>query len=336
MRVDDVMTTSKKEDVQVDVRRAIFRAVAESAVDFFDLPRSAKIDAVRLGENGMFRIRAGAKSFALRIHRRGYRTNEQIRSELEWLVWLHATGIQAPTPVAGRNGEFLQVVPEPGSGETRQCVLLEWLDGEHFDGVEPQRGLPMLGRALGQLHRRSQKYIPAVGFDRPRWDVDGLIGPSALLGDYRVAKLDPQVRQLFDAAGSRIQSTMDAFEMTPERFGLIHGDMHEGNALLVESGSALIDFDDCGWGWYLFDVATIRYRGSSLIEKQDWLDMFLSGYGEHVNIDESDLVVLPALVAARALAFVGWTESRLESGDARRQRYLHYALERCRALLDHG
>jgi Ser/Thr protein kinase RdoA (MazF antagonist) len=321
------------EDISVQARTSVLLGVAQSSLEHFDVPPSAVITTMRLGENGMFRVRAGSRSHALRVHRLGYRTDAQIRSELAWLAWLKAQGMTAPLPVAGRDGEFLQRVPEPRSGVSRQCVLLAWLDGEPFDEVAPEVGLPMLGRSLGRLHRRSTEYVPPPGFERPRWDVAGLIGAAAHLGDYRRVELDPVTRSVFHEAASVIDSIMSSFGTSTDRFGLIHGDMHEGNALLTDGECVLIDFDDCGWGWYMFDIATTTYRGYSLLEKPDWLDMFLGGYAEEAPVDEAALTVLPALVAARALAFVGWVEERLEAGDVRREGYLRKAREHCGRLL---
>jgi len=38
-------------------------------------------------------------------------------------------------------------------------------------------------------------------------------------------------------------------------FGLIHGDLHHENFLFHRGEARAIDFDDCGWGFHLYDLA---------------------------------------------------------------------------------
>jgi len=46
--------------------------------------------------------------------------------------------------------------------------------------------------------------------------------------------------------------------------GLIHADMHLGNALFWRGEVKVIDFDDCGFGYWLYDIAVslweLRHR----------------------------------------------------------------------------
>src|SRR4029450_890805 len=37
--------------------------------------------------------------------------------------------------------------------------------------------------------------------------------------------------------------------------GLIHGDLHHKNVLFHRGEARAIDFDDCGWGFHLYDLA---------------------------------------------------------------------------------
>jgi len=39
------------------------------------------------------------------------------------------------------------------------------------------------------------------------------------------------------------------------RPGLIHADLHLGNALFWSDEVRVIDFDDCGFGYWLYDIA---------------------------------------------------------------------------------
>ena len=49
---------------------------------------------------------------------------------------------------------------------------------------------------------------------------------------------------------------LGSFGTGPERFGLIHADMRLANLIVGKGRIWLIDFDDCGFGWFLYDFAT--------------------------------------------------------------------------------
>ena len=50
----------------------------------------------------------------------------------------------------------------------------------------------------------------------------------------------------------------------PEVFGLIHADLHQENYLFDRGRVRAIDFDDCGWGHFVYDLAVtlseLRWR----------------------------------------------------------------------------
>src|SRR5260221_13336109 len=41
-----------------------------------------------------------------------------------------------------------------------------------------------------------------------------------------------------------------------DRFGMIHADVRLANLLADGDDIQVIDFDDCGFGWFMFDLAT--------------------------------------------------------------------------------
>ena len=42
----------------------------------------------------------------------------------------------------------------------------------------------------------------------------------------------------------------------PDRYGLIHSDLNINNILVDGDQVKILDFDDCGYGWLLFDFST--------------------------------------------------------------------------------
>src|SRR5262249_3077964 len=76
----------------------------------------------------------------------------------------------------------------------------------------------------------------------------------------------------------RIRAAQHALGQGPETFGLIHGDLHQWNYLFHQGEVRAIDFDDCGYGHYLYDMAVtlfnVRWKASAPLLRA----RFLAGY----------------------------------------------------------
>ena len=46
------------------------------------------------------------------------------------------------------------------------------------------------------------------------------------------------------------------FDRTPSGYSVIHADMHPGNIVVDGDRLTVIDFDDAGFGWHQYDIAT--------------------------------------------------------------------------------
>ncbi len=61
--------------------------------------------------------------------------------------------------------------------------------------------------------------------------------------------------EVIRAVGARIRRTLPP---TGSDWGLIHADLHRENLIVTNGGTiAVIDFDDCGYGYYMLDIATV-------------------------------------------------------------------------------
>lgn len=74
-------------------------------------------------------VDADGKRFTLRIYDDAL-TYDEIRSELYWVELLRSHSPDCfPGPVAAPSGETIQQVTDPHSGQTRHCVLSNWVPG---------------------------------------------------------------------------------------------------------------------------------------------------------------------------------------------------------------
>ena len=289
----------------------------------------ATLVAVR--ENLVYRIDA-PKPLALRLHRRGMRSEAQLLSELEWMAALAERGLSVPRPRPALDGALCHAV----GGQI--VDVLGWLDGVPMclgGRLNPLvAGVPAyqsLGRAMAQLHLKSDAWTPPPSFDRPVWDAQGLLGETPLWGRFwENPQLSAAQAALLTKARDHALARLSALKGAD--YGLIHADLVQENVLIGPGGPHLIDFDDGGFGYRLFDMATVL---NFILREADPAPLqaaFVQGY---LATRPIDLTELPLFQTLRALSYVGWIVPRLtEDGAAARQnRFVTMACQMAEQML---
>jgi Ser/Thr protein kinase RdoA (MazF antagonist) len=114
------------------------------------------------------------------------------------------------------------------------------------------------------------------------------------------------LREGFDRVASRLESVMTELGDGPEVAGLIHADLHLDNALFLGGEVALIDFDDCGFGYRLYDIAVALWELRRRRDYEAFRDALIAGYTEQRPLPAGQLADLDAFIAAREVAFALW------------------------------
>jgi Ser/Thr protein kinase RdoA (MazF antagonist) len=84
--------------------------------------------------------------------------------------------------------------------------------------------------------------------------------------------------------------------------------------------TVLIDFDDGGFGWYLYDLAVTLFPFDGDEGFGARADALVAGYRRIRVLSDALLEELPTFVMARRLVTLGWTFSHSETAHAKRQR----------------
>ena len=222
----------------------------------------AEVRLLNVSENATFLVTGpdGRRS-VLRVHRLGYHSGQAIESELAWMDALRAdAGIRTPRVLPAADGR--RVVVAGG----RHCVRMEFLPGSEPAGAD---GGPAalahfaeLGAITARMHAHARGWQRPAWFTRFRWDDDEAFGARPDGGPGRWGRWQDGVGVGPAEAGvlARLERTLRerlaAFGTGPERFGLIHADTRLANLLVHDGTTAVIDFDDSGFGWHLYDLGT--------------------------------------------------------------------------------
>ena len=193
-----------------------------------------------------------------------------------------------------------------------------------MDGEEPQdnSGLVdrfvLLGAITARLHLQSQNWVRPPGFVRKVWNFDTTLGAHPHWGDWRNALgLGAEGQRVLGRCIDLLHRQLEEFGSDSGRFGLVHADLRLANLLVKGDRIGVIDFDDCGFCWYLYDFAA----AISFIETSPSIpalkDAWVRGYRQVCAL-EADLVeALKMFVMLRRILLTAWIGSHSETPTAR-------------------
>jgi Ser/Thr protein kinase RdoA (MazF antagonist) len=277
----------------------------------------APLSLIRNRENAVFRMALpNGRHAALRLHRVGYQTAAAIESELWFCGALADHGLPVPRPLPAQNGAALLVL-QGG----RMATAVEWMPG----GALGEAGVPLagsatdqamqhhaLGQVLARIHRVTEVLPLPVGFDRPAWDTDGLTGEAPFWGRFwEHPALTKTEQTTLQAAREFLRAALQTHaKTTPLR--PIHADVLRENILVDGATLSLIDFDDSGLGFPLYDLGTVLSQNLYEPAFTEIRAGLIDGYR---GLRPVDAGMVDLFTLARCLASVGWTMPRLAPDD---------------------
>jgi Ser/Thr protein kinase RdoA (MazF antagonist) len=186
---------------------------------------------------------------------------------------LNADGFTVPEAIAAFEGEPIIAVAVPEVPEQRNCTLLTWIAGPRVRKQPTPKEAWRIGYQIVRLHRHASGFPTPNGFTRPSWDPDSLVDHSWHACWRRLSSSRVRLTQ---EIADRFQSVAADLGHGNEVFGLIHGDFTFENVLFDRGEARVIDFDDCGRGYFLYDIATLLDRMEWNGERIIWILVQLS------------------------------------------------------------
>ncbi|MCK0197813.1 phosphotransferase [Ancylobacter sp. 6x-1] len=283
------------------------------------LPSASVVRLLTISENATFRAidPESGRDLVLRVHRPGYHTRAEIASELAWLNALNAERVVATlTPVPQLDGNLIADIEDEGT--VRHAVAFEHVPGrEPAEGQDLPRWFERLGAINARLHAHAKAWRRPEGFVRKRWDYDAMLGSVLLWGDWRAGLgLNAEGRAVLEEVAALLKRKVEAYGTAPDRFGLVHADMRVANLLVEGDTLSVIDFDDCGFSWYLYDFAA----AISFTEQEPYIPQlqqaWVAGYRTVAPLPDEDCAILPTFIMLRRMLLTAWVASHAETPTA--------------------
>jgi len=269
----------------------------------------ASVELLAVSENATFLVTdPDAGRSVLRVHRLGYHTEPEIASELAWMDALRAeAGLRTPRVLPTADGRRVVTVAEPG-GAARHCVRFEFLPG-----AEPELAgghFAELGELTARMHSHARAWARPAWFTRFHWDYAAALGAGARWGRWQdgigVGRAERAVLGRLDRV---LRSRLAAFGSGPDRYGLVHADTRLANLLVHDGTVGVIDFDDCGFGWYLYDLGAAVSFVEHLPQVPELVDRWLEGYRRAGDLPAADEAEAWTFILFRRLLLVAWIGS---------------------------
>lgn len=301
-----------------DEQLARLTEAGRDALRHWDI-EDARLDLIKYRENAVFKVSKDDFRAALRLHRHGYHSDDALRSELQWMEALSDSGIEVPKVIPTAAGEAFSHASNEGLPGVMQVDLFEWIDGEQLgsieagvaDAGEAGRLFSSLGELAAKVHNQAVSWTLPEGFVRHAWDADGIAGEHPLWGRFwEIESATAEQSSILSRARERIHDDLSALPKSPGKYSMIHADLVAENILVADDGMRLIDFDDAGFGWHMFELVTALYWLGDEPEIEAMQRALFDGYRELRALTERDLATYPLFAAARSLTYVGWVHTR--------------------------
>ncbi len=319
-------------DLEHDEQAGRLRTLAESALTSYGLD-GAPVRLLAHSATTTFRVDdPGGGRFVLRVHPAS-QGEALLRSEQAWLDWLCSRRLQVPRPVAAQDGRWLVPASAAEVPGPRLCQLTRWVEGVPLESILTPELYGQVGGFAARLHDAAEAFTAPEDFVRPGWDCSNL---PAQVPDQGFPLLSRHQHEMMCQAARNIEKEVSSLGRDPQVFGIIHSDLQPANILIHQGEVRAIDFADCGWGHYLFDIAAsiLRFAGRSDFDVMR--RAFLQGYRGVRKLPEESESYLPALMAARGIYVTAWVAQHWQSPSIRRygEEVIPYILGLTRSYLD--
>jgi Ser/Thr protein kinase RdoA (MazF antagonist) len=286
--------------------------LAAAALAHYDLSPDATASLINVSENWTFRVDdpATGRRAALRMHRPGYHDAAEIESELTWLEALREDAVvETPPVLLTRTGTRVLSVSIEDLARPRNAVLFDWVDGA-APTAEDVPSFQRLGAVSARMHQHARRWVRPASFARFSWDYACTLGSSGHWGRWQDGLgMTPDALAQLTRLDDTIRRRLARYGQGPDRFGLTHADLRIANLLVDGDRTIVIDFDDCGLAWFMYDWATAVSFMEDHPQVPELQAAWVDGYRSVAPLSAEDEAELATFVMLRRMMLVAWIGS---------------------------
>mgnify|MGYP001826283849 CR=1 FL=1 len=250
------------------------------------------------------------KKYSLKIHRKKLKhSDEKISTLFDWLEFASSrVKFNLPIPIRNHRGNFLSQIELEENHYT--FTLYKWVEGTPISTSMTNENVEKIGSVMACLHNVSEEYT-SIGKGLRSYDGNWLEQASKTLlsGSERIS-FSKEKRKDLILGLENIRSSMDELGYMPSNFGIIHSDLHFSNILLNGENLSVIDFDDVGFGHYLFDIGTTFNEFADYGQRYtSMIKSFIQGYQSQRILPQNWQKLIEYFKGVAAVAYAEWVFS---------------------------
>jgi len=320
--------------------KAIDREAA-GLVRLYEFSEDTTVSLLSVSENRVYLVRDPARPIdhVIRVNsgRLGYHTPPTIASELTWLMALRRdTDIVVPDVLAAKDGSLVQTLQAPDLDKPRHAAVYSFLTGSEPPEDQLMPGFERLGEISARMHLYAKGWSPPADFTRCSWTPEVILEDRLNWGSWQQGHgIEGEVLPLLSRLDKTVRRRLAALPTGREHFGLIHADLRLANLLVEGDRTAIIDFDDCGFGWYLFDLATALSFLEERPDVPELIQSWLTGYRKVAQVPAVVESEIPTLIMLRRLQLIGWVGYQQHHLEFAREIGPGFTAESCRLAEDY-
>lgn len=260
------------------------------------------------GLNDTYLVCSRNETTYMRIYRYRWRTRQEIKGELDLLLYLKRRGLSVSVPIKRMNGRFINHLDAPEG--VRYGVLFTSARG-HQQTLDDQRSRKY-GDLVAQIHDATDR--TRKKFQRFSIDSEHLLHRPIRSLEPFLRHRERDLRYVQEVALDLESAIESRLSTSAPEYGICHGDLHGENLHVDKSGQlTLFDFDCCGYGWRAYDLSVFLWsrvsfadwsRNAKANRTRRW-NAFLDGYTKIRQLKPSELEAAMLFVPIRHIWMMG-------------------------------
>ena len=263
----------------------------------------------RTGINHTYMVEDGNERSVFRIYSHNWRTEQEITEELRLINLLKASGVSVSYPVMDLHQQFIQKLPAPEG--LRYAVLFSYAPGKKVRNFS-EASCYDLGSLMAKMHQVTED----VQLLRVDYNADSLTSHPYQLALRYFPEANEEM-QFVKEAGRCTSSVFSGAKTDELRKGAVHLDIWYDNMQINESEMTIFDFDFCGNGWLLHDVAYFIMQLYHVEPDKREYEMkktaFFSGYESVTSLSAEEKRLLPYSGLSIWLFYLGVQSQRFDN-----------------------
>lgn len=267
------------------------QALTQGVLTKYQLGRINRCLFWNRGLSDIYLVETETESYILKISHHHWRSESDIQFELEFLDFLYQHDLPVANPLKTK-GDRLYVTVRAVEGD-RYAALFPYAPGEIPQGDLSSEQSTIMGRVLGQIHQTSLKFENTT--PRQSLNLEYLLDDSlAAISPYLCGR-NKDLAYLRNTI-AEIRQQLTCLSQISPLWSVCWGDPHSGNVHFTSDNRiTLFDFDQCGYGWRIFDLAKflqVSLRAGICCKVRN---AFFSGYQEVQELTDIEISCLQAL-----------------------------------------